>query len=85
VTNDRLVSGHAILARELWRQARSARSCCWPDVASGYEDKALRQLRLARWTKTERIKAGVYGQPKPSGVRSAWHVGTAGFYFRTIA
>lgn len=45
----------------MWRKAEL------PDIASRYEEQALRQVGLARWTKEGRTKAGVYGHVRESG------------------
>lgn len=59
---DLLVSPRVKAARRLWFEARIARLSEWPDIAVKLEGKALRELKLARWIKQERIKAGVYGR-----------------------
>ena len=58
-----LVSAAAYRARRYWTWARCARLSGWPDVAVGLEQEAAREMRRARYTRTERARGGLANRP----------------------
>jgi hypothetical protein len=59
---DSKVSPRVAYARKLWLESRWARIMGFPEICDKLERKAKQYMKNARWTKAERIKAGVYGQ-----------------------